>query len=91
MKRMKEKVVYPVKLFKGDYKRALKKCRELSKEEGHNIYLEDVMRGFIRWLADESIKKKDRKALDNLIVTIGDQGNLLRRKEYEKSIDDDSV
>ncbi|GAI32903.1 unnamed protein product [marine sediment metagenome] len=83
IRRMKEKIVYSIKLFKGDYKNALKRCRELSKE-GYKINLTDVIRGFVSWIANEDLGEKDRKELDKLILTIGKQGNLLRRKQYEK-------
>lgn len=78
--RKKRKVVYPVKIFEGDYKKALQKCRDLSKEAGRKVYLSDVLRGFVSWMANEDIKEKDRIELDKLILTIGDHGNLLRRK-----------
>jgi len=83
IKRMKEKIVYSIKLFQGDYKRALKRCRDLSKE-GNKVNLTDVIRGFVSWIADEDIGERDRIELDNFILTIGKHGNLLRRKQYEK-------
>lgn len=88
IRRMKEKTVYSIKLFEGDYRRALKKCRELSKERERKIYLSDVMRGFVSWISNEDIKEKDRVELDKLILTIGDHGNLLRRKQYGKEKED---
>jgi len=86
MKRKKTKgsnLTYPVKVFEGDYRRALKKCRDLSKEAGRRIYLSDVLRGFMNWIANEDIEKRDRIELDKMILIFGDGGNLLRRKQRE--------
>jgi len=83
MKRKKEQnLTYPVKMFEGDYKKALKRCRDLSKEGGRRIYLSDVLRGFMNWIAQD-LEKRDRVELDKMILTFGDQGNLLRRKQRE--------